>query len=173
MRACAIVDPISPAFLRLVNLEAARTGSTATSVLLFATVPEDIGPAMSATSTAADGTVISIIERGVYAFSIDAWATAADGTAFGVTKNTNAAGTTGVPTLGTVGIITAGLVLPNASETPNIHLSGTFYVSQAEASVAGGALMRFVASDDGGGVPGELVIGSVVAQIQRVANWPA
>lgn len=165
------VTTLPPANSIITTLNAAFVGSTSTSVLRFEGTPVTVGTAITPTTAATTGTVFAITERGLYRATFICQATAADGTSYGFSKNGTGTTLTAPPTL-----VLSSQILQAATQVPNVNtavllLSVDFAVDSAEAAVSGGCLMRFHATDDGGTVPGELVVATARASIFRLGDY--
>lgn len=163
---------LQPASVSIQELNAALVGSTDTSVLRMEGTPVVVGTAITPTTTAANGTIFAITQRGLYEASLIGFVAAADGTAYGVSKNATGSVLTTAPSVLQAGMLEAATVLPAAASGPVIKLAVTFAVTGAEAAAAGGALIRFHAQDDTGGTPpAEINLDSLLVRVTRLADY--
>lgn len=160
---------LAPASVVIDTLNAARVGSTDDAILRFDGTPTTVGTAITPTTTAANGTIFAITEPGMYRAEIIGQNGETAGCAYGVSKNSTLL--TSLPTVLDAGIIEAAQVDMAGGDIAVIKLAVAFFVTQAEASAAGGALIRFHATDLAGASPSALVVGTVRARITRINGY--
>jgi hypothetical protein len=147
---------------------ATPTGSTDTAVARFAAGANSPigGFSYTEVNTAANGTIVSIVQPGIYQVDYNFCFTGAVLVAGGIGLGMAGAAITADPVVGTNGVIAAADMDSNASMTLCCSLTTTFPVRAQLAATP--ATIRFLMTDSAGGAPVGVVAASVQYRMRRL-----
>jgi peptidoglycan hydrolase-like protein with peptidoglycan-binding domain len=149
-------------------LNATPTGSTDTAVLRWDNVVVPANSRITAATTAANGTILTLLDTGTYQVDMTL---AMSGAVFidpGIGLNMAASPIIADPVVGTDGVFKANSLTGVAALVMGIELSTTFYVDTAVTP----ATLRFLATDPFVGAPSGLVAGDANFRLVKLANVP-
>ncbi len=150
-------------------LNATPSGTTDTAVLRFDTVVVPANSRITATTTAANGTILTLLDPGTYQVDLTLALTGAVAIDAGIGLNMLASPIVADPVVDTDGVFKANSVIGVAALTMGIELSTEFYVLSADTP----ATLRLLASDPFGGAPLGLVAGDCSFRVLKTANGPS
>lgn len=151
----------SELLLRTIN--AAPAGSADTSIMRFDTVVTAVGTTgMTATTTAANGTIVGLTRGGLYLVSFNCSQSAASTVLTGISLNTT--NLTGNPVQGVAGVFNA--ILQTAPAATVLPVTTSYLVPVTGAEALAGAFLRLHSTDGAGNASGAGDITAATAQVQ-------
>lgn len=149
-------------------LNATPTGTTDTAVLRFDNVTVPANSRLSAVTNAANGTIVTLQDAGIYAVDMTLAMTGAVTVDAGIGLNTTAAPIIADPVVGTDGAFKANSLAGVASLRMAIEFATEIYVDSTQLP----ARIRFLATDPFSGAPTGLAAGTASFRIVKTANFP-
>jgi hypothetical protein len=153
-------------------LNAAFTGGTDTACLRFNVAAVGTTFAVEIGTLAANGTVISISQAGVYLVELVASQTGAVTNVWGLSLAATAAPLVAVPAFGAGGCFQAAPQVSLAASTVSVPLVGTVVMRTIAAKATAGLTatnnLRGLAAASGGGAPTGVVAANVSLRIQQI-----
>jgi hypothetical protein len=158
------------------TLNAVPTGSGDTSILRFNVDPADTNT-YTVTTTAVDGTVILILEPGIYLATLDFVFADAGAVAAGISFGAaTAAAITADPVVNVAGVIVSADVDGDLNGDQPVHLEAVFEargaavtLARAGSTAVGAARVMFHASNSAGAAPTLITAASAQYRVQKLA----
>lgn len=146
------------------------TGTTNTAVLLFQDAnSSDTGRGFQATNSATLGTVLTIVQAGIYALDLFWSFTGAVSVGFGIGLNLAAAPIVADPAWATAGIVAALDPLTGAAAVTYGGVLST-KITVPQSLVNSGAIVHFLATNSAGAAPVGLIAASMAYRATKIAD---
>ncbi len=161
---------VSNSSIRNDTLNASFTGTTDDAVLRWAAAGTQVGTAFTETTVAADGTVITCLETGLYHCVLICDIVGALNLGIGIGHGLTGVALTANPLWANAGMVAAFTPITGvAALVGNNCISGVCPIDNASIA-AGTNTIRFICTNSANAVPAAVTLASVAYRIQKIGN---